>query len=102
MVDRFRVDTEPNAALTTELLDLLQQGLGNDAFAVITDDNGRGSGQLRFQFAQQASCQRRVKTVPGFAVDADDLLFLGNYSGLDAGAPSDAGDDASAADVVRG
>ena len=100
MVDRLGIEAQPDAARAAKRFDFVQQRLGDDAFAVIADDHGVRLAKFRFDFGQQTPGEARVQAVAGFAVNADDLLLVGDDAGFDAGMARRIGEQSAAVDVL--
>ena len=85
MVDGFGIEAQPDAVPAAKCFDLIQQRLGDGAFAVIAHDHRRRARQPGFQGGEQAvSC--RIHPRARLAVEPHDLLLMRDDAGLDAGA----------------
>src|SRR5438552_4088010 len=98
MMHRFWVHAEPDAARMAESPEFVQQRLGDNSLGIISDNDRRAVLDSRLQRAHQASSQRRFEAVAHLAVDAHDLLFMGDDPGFDAGGSGDGSLQAAAAD----
>src|SRR4051812_703675 len=83
-----------------ERLDFFKERLSDNAFAVIAHDYCGHIGHVRFERAQKAARDCGVEPVASFAINPDDLLFVGNDSRFDAGWAGLAGQQIFATDVL--
>ena len=70
------------------------------AFAVIADDDGIGVTRCKLDAIDEAFLLARVEAIAGFEVDTNDLLFVGDDSGFDAGGSAGMGEDAGATNLL--
>src|SRR3954465_1973740 len=99
-MNRFRIETEPNAVGLAEPLQFVQEGLSHYSFTVIPDDHGGCSRDVGFQARQKLSSQRSIQSVTGFAINAHDLLFMGDDPGFDAGETTVGPEQSATADFL--
>lgn len=97
---RFRVEAQPHTAIAAERFQFVEQRLGDDALAVIAHDDGVGLRQSRLDGGKQTAGEGRRDAVARFAVNAHDLLGLGDNAGFEAGAPGGTGHQPATADVL--
>jgi len=99
VMDGLGVEAQPDAVTAAERLEGVEEGLGDDALAVVADDDGVGAGEAGLEGGEQAGVGALVEVAAGFAVDADDLLLVCDDAGLDAGVAGGQGDEAGAVDL---
>ena len=102
LVDRLRIEADPDAARFGQRLQFVQQRLGDDAFAVVADDDGVGLGQRGLDGGEQAGCFLEREVGAGLAVEPDDLLLLRDDARLDRGVAAGDGEEALGTDGLFG
>src|SRR5436190_10308942 len=80
----LRIHAEPDTARATQPFGFVEQTLSDGAFGVIADDDGVGSFEVAFEFADEIVGHFRGDVTTGFAIDANNLLAMGDDACFDA------------------
>src|SRR5207249_2269142 len=96
-MDRFGIEAQPDAVFAAKLLEGIEEWLGDNTLAIVADDHCGAFGNHPSQGPDQTRGQVSVQAIAGFAVNADDLLFVGDDAGFDTGGARATGKQAATA-----
>ncbi len=94
------IEAEPNPMAAARGLQLVEQLLGHDAFAVIANDDGGHGSEAADDLRGELSAFPIAQTVAALAVDAHDLLRVGDHTRFHARGASIDGSKAAALDAL--
>src|SRR5688572_30126619 len=100
MMYGFRIHAQPNGARAANALQFVDEFLGDNAFAVIANDNRIRVKQTRLEGCEQTARAGGIGIAAGFAVHAHNLLLVGDDARFDAGRPLSHWEQATAVDPL--